>query len=75
LEDKSQETRCKQKNTNKNPNKNSIGTPLERYFGTMLPLCCRTEPIDFGNDPSIVKELILADCHAETLIQKIGIDF
>ena len=47
-------------------------TPLEKYFGIPLSWCCRTDPIDFGNDPSKVKELILADCKVERIIDKIG---
>ena len=34
--------------------------------------CCRTDPIDFGDDPSKVNELILADCKVERIIDKIG---
>ena len=49
-----------------------IETPLEKYFGIPLSWCCRTDPIDFGNDPSKVKELILADCKVERTIDKIG---
>ena len=49
-----------------------IETPLEKYFGTHLSWCCRTDPIDFENDPAKVKELILADCKVERIIDKIG---
>ena len=49
-----------------------IETPLENHFGIPLSWCCRTDPIDFGNDPSKVKELILADCKVERIIDKIG---
>ena len=49
-----------------------IETPLEKYFGIPLSWCCRTDPIDFGNDPAKVKELILADCKVERIIDKIG---
>ena len=47
-----------------------IETPLEKYFGIPLSWCCRTDPIDFGNDPSKVKELILA----ETELSDSGVD-
>ena len=50
-----------------------IETPLEKYFGIPLSWCCRTDPIEFfGNDPSKVKELVLADCKVERIIDKIG---
>ena len=43
---------------------------MEKYFGIPLSWCCRTDPIDFGNDPSKVKELILADCKVERTVEK-----
>ena len=49
-----------------------IETPLEKYFGTYLSSCCRSTPIDFGNDPTKVTKLILADCKAGRIIDKIG---
>ena len=45
---------------------------MENHFGIPLSWCCRTDPIDFGNDPAKVKELILADCKVERIIDKIG---
>ena len=44
---------------------------MEKSFGIPLSWCCRTDPIDFGNDPSKVKELILADCKVERTVNKI----
>jgi len=51
----------------------ALTSPLEKYFGIPLPWYCRTDPIDFGNDPSKVKELILANCkEVEKILNKIG---